>query len=101
MVLRTRTVSSNNNKIHIGDNDSTEVARVTRQPTNNTLDRHQVQALRYSAATHLGEQKASPGLLMAETRHRNPRTAMRYIPPSADAVAEVTELLDTAPQRFG
>jgi hypothetical protein len=31
---------------------------------------------------------------MAKTRHRNPRTAMRYIQPSADAVAQVTELLD-------
>jgi hypothetical protein len=33
--------------------------------------------------------------IMAKTRHRNPRTAMRYIHPSADAVAQVTdELLD-------
>ncbi len=31
---------------------------------------------------------------MAKTRHRNPRTAMRYIKPGAKAVAEVTELLD-------
>jgi len=32
---------------------------------------------------------------MAKTRHRNPRTALRYILPSTDAVAQVTEeLLD-------
>jgi hypothetical protein len=31
---------------------------------------------------------------MAKTRHRNPRSAMRYIRPGAEAVAEVTELLD-------
>jgi hypothetical protein len=33
--------------------------------------------------------------IMAKTRHRNPRTAMRYIRPSPEAVAQVTEeLLD-------
>jgi integrase len=61
-------------------------------------DLHQ---LRHSAATHLGEQRVGLGLLMAKTRHRNPRTAMRYVKPGADAVAEVTELLDTAPRRSG
>jgi len=34
---------------------------------------------------------------MAKTRHRNPRTAMRYIRPGSEAVAEVTALLDIAP----
>jgi hypothetical protein len=33
---------------------------------------------------------------MAKTRHRNPRTAMRYVKPGGEAVAEVTELLDVA-----
>jgi hypothetical protein len=36
---------------------------------------------------------------MAKTRHRNPRTAMRYVKPGGQAVAEVTDLLDTAPPR--
>jgi hypothetical protein len=31
---------------------------------------------------------------MTKTRHHNPRTAMRYIRPSAKTVAQVTELLD-------
>jgi hypothetical protein len=32
---------------------------------------------------------------MAKTRDRNPRTAVRYIHPSAEAVAQITdELLD-------
>jgi len=35
----------------------------------------------------------------AKTRHRNPRTAMRYVRPGGVAVAEVTELLDIAPRR--
>jgi integrase len=61
-------------------------------------DLHQ---LRHSAATHLGEQNVELGLLMAKTRHRNPRTAMRYVKPGADAVAEVTALLDVAPPRRG
>jgi len=38
---------------------------------------------------------------MAKTRHRNPRTAMCYVKPGGEAVAEVTELLDTAPARRG
>lgn len=36
---------------------------------------------------------------MAKTRHRNPRTVMRYIRPGANAVSEVTELLDVTPAR--
>ena len=50
--------------------------------------------LRHSAATHLGERNVELQTIMAKTRHRNPRTAMRYIKPGAEAVAEVTELLD-------
>ena len=53
--------------------------------------------LRHSAATHLGERGIPLQLIMAKTRHKNPRTAMRYIRPGAEAVAEVTELLE--PQR--
>ncbi len=32
--------------------------------------------------------------IMAKTRHKSPRTAMRYVHPSPTAVAQVTELLD-------
>jgi hypothetical protein len=35
---------------------------------------------------------------MAKSRHKSPRTAMRYIKPGDDAVAEVTSLLG-APRR--
>jgi len=61
-------------------------------------DLHQ---LRHSAATHLGEKKVPLQLIMAKTRHRNPRTAMRYVQPGGEAVAEVTELLDVTPARRG
>ena len=50
--------------------------------------------LRHSAATHLGEKNVPLQAIMAKTRHRNPRSAMRYIRPGAETVAEVTELLD-------
>jgi integrase len=39
-------------------------------------------------------------LIMAKTRHRNPRTAMRYVRPGAKAVAEITGLLEP-PRRRG
>ncbi|MER5326259.1 tyrosine-type recombinase/integrase [Streptosporangium roseum] len=58
------------------------------------LDPHQ---LRHSAATHLGEQKVPLQLIMAKTRHKNPRTAMRYTRPGGEAVAEITAIL--APPR--
>ncbi|MEV8639351.1 hypothetical protein AB0395_47640 [Streptosporangium sp. NPDC051023] len=32
-------------------------------------------------------------LIMAETRHKNPRTAMRYTRPGGEAVAEITGIL--------
>jgi integrase len=57
----------------------------------------QLHQLRHSAATHLGDQKVPLQLIMAKTRHKSPRTAMRYVNPSPAAVAEVTELL--APRR--
>jgi hypothetical protein len=60
-------------------------------------DLHQ---LRHSAATFLGEQGVPLQLIMAKTRHKNPRTAMRYIKPGGHAVAEVTELLEP-PRRRG
>ena len=58
------------------------------------LELHQ---LRHSAATHLGDQKVPLQLIMAKTRHKSPRTAMRYVRPGGAAVAEVTSLL--APPR--
>jgi integrase len=58
------------------------------------LELHQ---LRHSAATHLGDQKVPLQLIMAKTRHKSPRTAMRYVKPGDAAVAEVTSLL--APPR--
>ncbi|WP_240808539.1 tyrosine-type recombinase/integrase, partial [Actinomadura geliboluensis] len=58
------------------------------------LDPHQ---LRHSAATHLGEQKVPLQLIMAKTRHKNPRNAMRYTRPGGEAVAEITGIL--APPR--
>ncbi len=54
----------------------------------------QLHQLRHSAATHLGEKNVPLQTIMAKTRHRNPRTAMRYIRPGVEAVAEVTELLN-------
>ena len=56
--------------------------------------------LRHSAATQLGEQGIPLQLIMAKTRHRNPRTAMRYVRPGAEAVAEITALLEP-PRRRG
>lgn len=58
------------------------------------LDPHQ---LRHPAATHLAEQKVPLQLITAKTRHKNPRTAMRYNRPGAEAVAEITGIL--APPR--
>ena len=58
------------------------------------LELHQ---LRHSAATHLGDQKVPLQLIMAKTRHKSPRTVMRYVRPGDAAVAEVTSLL--APPR--
>ncbi len=54
------------------------------------LELHQ---LRHSAATHLGDLKVPLQLIMAKTRHKSPRTAMRYVKPGDAAVAEVTSLL--------
>ena len=51
----------------------------------------QLHQLRHCAATHLGENNVPLQTIMAKTRHRNPSTAMRYIHPSTDAVAQVTE----------
>ncbi|MDP1847889.1 MAG: site-specific integrase [Solirubrobacteraceae bacterium] len=50
--------------------------------------------LRHSAATHLGNQKVPLQLIMAKTRHKSPRTAMRYVNPGPAAIADVTQLLD-------
>ncbi|MGW2156844.1 tyrosine-type recombinase/integrase [Nonomuraea sp. NPDC001699] len=58
------------------------------------LDLHQ---LRHSAATHLDEAEVPLQLIMGKTRHKNPRTAMRYVKPGPEAIAKVTEIL--APRR--
>ncbi|MEV2273812.1 tyrosine-type recombinase/integrase [Nonomuraea africana] len=58
------------------------------------LNLHQ---LRHSAATHLGDAEVPLQLIMAKTRHKNPRTAMRYTRPGSEAIAAVTEHL--APPR--
>ena len=64
--------------------------RYTATATSGGLELHQ---LRHSAATHLGDQKVPLQLIMAKTRHKSPRTAMRYVRPGHAAVAEVTSLL--------
>ena len=64
--------------------------KYTATATSGGLELHQ---LRHSAATHLGDQKVPLQLIMAETRHKSPRTAMRYVKPGDEAVAEVTSLL--------
>ena len=68
--------------------------KYTSTATSDGLKLHQ---LRHSAATHLGDQKVPLQLIMAKTRHKSPRTAMRYVKPGDAAVAEVTSLL--APPR--
>jgi len=54
----------------------------------------QLHQLRHSAATHLGDKSVPLQLIMAKTRHKSPRTAMRYVNPGPAAVAQITELLD-------
>ncbi|GAA3466239.1 hypothetical protein GCM10018965_007910 [Nonomuraea roseola] len=44
------------------------------------------------------EAKVPLQLIMAKTRHKNPRTTMRYTRPGAEAVAEITAIL-APPQR--
>ncbi len=38
-------------------------------------------------------------LIMAKTRHKNPRTAMRYIKPGGEAVAGITGILGPSRRR--
>jgi integrase len=64
--------------------------KYTATATSGGLELHQ---LRHSAATHLGDQRVPLQLIMAKTRHKSPRTAMRYVKPGDAAVAEVTSLL--------
>jgi len=47
--------------------------------------------LRHSVATHLGDKKVPLQLIMAKTRHRSPRTVMRYVNPGPEAVAQITD----------
>jgi len=65
-------------------------ARVLFKNYTGGLELHQ---LRHSAATRLGDQKVPLQLIMAKTRHKSPRTVMRYIKPGDAAVAEITSLL--------
>ena len=46
-----------------------------------TGDGLELYQLRHSAATRLGDQKVPLQLIMAKTRHKSPRTAMRYVEP--------------------
>jgi len=47
----------------------------------------------------LGDAKVPLQLIMAKARHKNPRTAMRYIEPGGEAVAEITGLLGPSRRR--
>jgi len=61
----------------------------------------QLHQLRHSAATHLGVKSVPLQLIVAKTRHKSPRTAMRYVNPGPAAVAQITELLPRVPQLVG
>lgn len=52
--------------------------------------------LRHSALTHLGEKGVGAPLLMAKSRHRDPRTLSRYVQPGVEAVAALTAAHDPA-----
>lgn len=52
--------------------------------------------LRHSALTHLGEKGVATPLLMAKSRHRDPRTLARYVQPGIEAVARLTAEHDPA-----
>ncbi len=52
--------------------------------------------LRHSALTHLGEKGVAAPLLMAKSRHRDPRTLARYVQPGVEAVARLTAEHDPA-----
>ncbi len=52
--------------------------------------------LRHSALTHLGEKGVASPLLMAKSRHRDPRTLARYVQPGVEAVARLTAEHDPA-----
>ena len=52
--------------------------------------------LRHSALTHLGERGVATPLLMAKSRHRDPRTLARYVQPGIEAVARLTAEHDPA-----
>lgn len=48
---------------------------------------------RHSALTHLGEQGASPLILMAKSRHKKQENVRCHFKPSQEAIAELTSLL--------
>ncbi len=60
-------------------------ARILFKKHTGGLDLHQ---LRHSAATHLGDQRVPLQLIMAKTRHKSPRTVMRYVKPGDEAGLE-------------
>jgi len=55
--------------------------------------------LRHSALTHLGEKGVPAPLLMAKSRHRDPRTLAGYVQPGVEAVARLTAEHDPARRR--
>ena len=55
-----------------------------------------IHQLRHSALTHLGEKGVAAPLLMAKSRHRDPRTLARYVQPGVEAVARLTAEHDPA-----
>jgi len=50
-------------------------------------------------ATHLGDAKVPLQLIMAKSRHKNPRTAMRSVKPGGEAAAEITGILGPSRRR--
>ena len=55
-----------------------------------TDGKYSLHQLRHSALTHLGEAKTPLPLLMAKSRHLDPRTLTRYCQPGVEAVARLT-----------
>lgn len=65
-------------------------------PHQASLRRWTLHQLRHSALTHLGEKGVASPLLMAKSRHRDPRTLARYVQPGVEAVARLTAEHDPA-----
>jgi hypothetical protein len=52
--------------------------------------------VRRAALTHLGKDNVSLPLLMAKSRHKNLRSLQRYVRPSPEVVAALTDQHDPA-----